>query len=213
MLKTTLVTFAFATLLYGASAPPIAVFLDFDNQPSETSIAQMQQEVASILRPSGLQLDWRILKDRKGDESFPDLVVVKFKGSCQMRNPALDSELGPALPGSALASTQVSDGHVLPFSDVECDRIRRYIAPEVSSHDQEKRDTVYGKALGRVVAHELYHVFTGTQHHSNEGVARSFHTRKDLTAKQFLFSPSESNAIHELKWRALLAPEAGVAER
>jgi hypothetical protein len=207
MFKTTFVAIAFSTMVHAASAPSIAVFLDFENQPSETSVAQMKREISSILEPSGLQLDFRMLNNRKGDESFSDLVVLKFKGSCQMRNPAMDSELGPAIAGSALASTQVSDGRILPFSDVECDRIRRYIAPDVSSHDLDKRDAVYGKALGRVVAHELYHIFAGTPHHSKEGVARSFHTRRDLTAKQFRFSPSESNELHELKWRALLASE------
>ena len=114
---------------------------------------------------------------------------------------------GPAVNGFALASTPVSDGRILPFSDVECDRIRRYIAPEVSSNDTDKRETVYGKALGRVVAHELYHIFAGTPVHAKEGVARSFHTRHDLTAKQFRFAPNESNTLHELKWKALLAGE------
>ncbi len=207
MWKTTFVTLAFSALVQAASAPAIAVFLDFENQPSATSVTQMEREISSILKPSGLELDFRLLKNRQSNESFSDLVVLKFKGSCQMHNPALDNELGPSLSGGALASTQVSDGHILPFSDVECDKIRRYIAPGVSSNDKEKREAVYGKALGRVVAHELYHIFAGTTHHASEGVARSFHTRRDLTAKEFRFSASESNALHELKWRALLAGE------
>jgi hypothetical protein len=207
MFKTTFVALAFSAMVHAAGVPSIAVFLDFENQPSETSVTQMEREISSILKPSGLQLDFRMLNSRKGDESFSDLVVLKFKGSCQMRTPALDSELGPSIAGSALASTQVSDGRILPFSDVECDKIRRYIAPDVNWNDPDKRDTVYGKALGRVVAHELYHIFAGTPQHAKDGVARSFHTRRDLTAKQFRFSPSESNALHELKWRALLASE------
>lgn len=207
MFKTTFVALAFSTMVYAASAPSIAVFLDFESQPSETSVAQMEQEISSILKPSGLQLDFRMLNNRKSDEAFADLVVLKFKGSCQMRNPTLDSELGPSIAGSALASTQVSDGRILPFSDVECDKIRRYISPDVSSNDKDKRDTIYGKALGRVVAHELYHIFAGTPHHSRDGVARSFHTRRDLTAKEFRFSPAESAMLHDLKWRALLASE------
>ncbi|MCU1258223.1 MAG: hypothetical protein JWO80_1108 [Bryobacterales bacterium] len=207
MFKTTFVALAFTTLAHAAGVPQIAIFLDFENEPSVTSISEMKEEVSAILKPSGLQLDWRMLNNRKDDESFQDLVVVKFKGSCQMRNPALDSELGPSIGGVALASTQVSDGRVLPFSDVECDRIRHYISNEVVSKDEEKRESIYGRALGRVLAHELYHIFTGTQHHAHEGVARSFHTRRDLTGKEFRFSPTESNMLHQLKWRALLASE------
>ena len=93
MLKTTFVSLVFSTVVYGATAPPIAVFLDFETQPSETSVSTMEQEIATILKPSGLQLDFRMLHDRTSEETFSDLVVLKFKGSCQMRYVALDSEL------------------------------------------------------------------------------------------------------------------------
>lgn len=196
-----------AAFANAAEVPSIAVFMDFESEPSSASVAEMQQEVSAILKPSGLALDWRMLNDRRPDESFQDLVVVRFRGSCQMRNPSLDSELGPSVVGAALASTQISDGRILPFSDVECDRVRRYIAPGINSGDEQKRDSIYGKALGRVLAHELYHIFTGTSEHAQSGVARSFHTRKDLTAKQFVFTPRETETLHEVKWRALLAGE------
>jgi len=66
---------------------------------------------------------------------------------------------------------------------------------------------MYGRALGRVVAHELYHIFAATETHGKDGVARSFHTRRDLTGKQFRFSQKETAALHDIKWRALLAGE------
>jgi len=192
---------------YAASPPPIAVFVDFETQPSVASVAQMKMEVASILEPSGLSLNWRSLKDRSHGESFPDLVVLRFKGSCQVRNPAMDSELGPAVERQALARTMVSDGRVLPFTDVKCDEIRRYLAPELDRIANPKRETVYGKALGRVVAHELYHILAETEVHAKDGVARSFHTRRDLTGEEFRFTAKETATLHDLKWRALLAGE------
>lgn len=193
--------------LLQAATPFIAVFVDFENQPSSASVSQMKQEVATILKPSGLLLDWRTLNSRSAGESFPDLVVLKFKGSCQVRNPAMDSELGPAVEGGALATTVVSDGRVLPFSDVRCNEIQRYLAPNLAGVNSPKQEEMYGRALGRVVAHELYHIFAATETHGKDGVARSFHTRRDLTGKQFRFSQKETAALHDIKWRALLAGE------
>ncbi len=209
MFRTTFVTLLFTVLAHAASAPSITIFLDFETLPSATSVFQMEREVTEILKPSGLALEWRMLNDRQSGESFQDLVVVKFRGSCQMRNPALDSELGPDMGGGhvALASTQVSDGRILPFSDVECDRVRQYISPDVSARDEEKRDAILGRALGRVLAHEFYHIFAATPHHAAEGVARASHSRHDLTAREFRFSAAETNQLHELKYRAMLAGE------
>ncbi len=201
------VTIAFTCIAQAASAPSIAIFVDFENQPSVASVTEMKMEVAAILEPAGLSLNWRSLNDRGAGESFPDLVVLKFRGSCQVRNPSMDSELGPAVEGQSLASTMVSDGHVLPFTDVKCNEVRRFLAPELLRIASPKRDAIYGKALGRVVAHELYHILAETEVHGTDGVARSSHTRRDLTAEQFRFTPKETATLHDVKWRALLAGE------
>lgn len=198
----------FCCIARAANAPSIAVFLDFETTPSAESVSQMKAEVALILAPSGLSLDWRSLTGRSSTETFPDLVVVRFRGSCQVRNPAMDSELGPAFDHVALASTAVEDGQVLPFSDIKCDEIRRFLAPNLSAVNLPKRESIYGKALGRVVAHELYHIFAATEKHAKQGVARESHSRRDLTDEQFRFSDQETALLHEIKWRALLASEA-----
>ena len=56
------------------------------------------------------------------------------------------------------AFTHVSDGNVLPFSEVECDKIASSIRPEMSKSQWHDRDSVLGRAMGRVLAHELYHM-------------------------------------------------------
>ncbi|MGI8989027.1 MAG: hypothetical protein ACR2I2_05505 [Bryobacteraceae bacterium] len=188
--------------------PPITIFLDFEKPPSAATVEEMKREVASILHPTGLRLDWRLLDEPRGLESFADLVVVKFAGHCEMSPIPYYSELGPESAGAALAYTNSSDGHVLPFSEVQCDQIRRYIGPTAKSGTKVQQDLVLGRAMGRVVAHELYHIFAGTAKHGPEGVARSFHTRRELVAKEFKLDPKDSARLRELKWRALLAGEA-----
>jgi len=61
------------------------------------------------------------------------------------------------------------DGKVLPFSDVECDRVRASIR---SANGRQLSDLVLGRALARVLAHELYHVLARTPTHARAGLAK-----------------------------------------
>ncbi len=193
--------------LFAADVAPIAMFADFENLPSATSISEMEQEVSAILKPSGLQISWHSLKDRKVGESFPDLVVLRFRGSCQVTDSNQYSELRPGMEVKTLAFTAISDGQILPFTDIFCDQVRRYIGPNITETNLMKRDTVYGRALGRVVAHELYHILVKTTEHSKSGVACSVHTRKDLTNSAFRFHDQEISRLREVSSRMVLASE------
>jgi len=194
----------FCTLLccvhvFAGGPSPIAVFMDFQSEPSVETLAQMKLEISAIMKPAGLDFDWRMMKDRQTGESFRDLVVLNFKGHCQTVGPTYD-ELGPIAMRQPLAFTRVSEGHVLPFSDVECDTIRNYIASNVASAQPREREGILGRALGRVVAHEMYHMLASTTEHAQGGVARSFHTRKDLTDPEFHFSARETKLLREISF-------------
>ena len=194
-------------LAAATNSQAVAVFIDFESEPSEESVSEMKAEVSSILAPSGIILDWHSLAENFEFKSYPDLVVFKFHGSCQVRNPAMDSELGPAMEHIALASTSVESGHVLPFSDVRCDEIRRFLAQNLAGTKRPKRESMYGKALGRVVAHELFHMLAATEKHGKQGVARASHSRLDLTEKTFNFSDHETAMLRDYKVRAMLSGE------
>jgi hypothetical protein len=195
--------------LIAAESTAIAVFMDFETEPSAEALSQMKNEIAEIMKPSGIRFDWRMMRDRRAGDSFRDLVVVSFKGSCQADHPVLYNELGPVVEKQPLAFTRISDGQVLPFSDVECDTIRRFIGPVVASASPQNRNGILGRALGRVVAHEMYHMFARTTAHAQEGVARSFHTRKELTAREFHFTEHESQMLRDIKWKELLLSGEG----
>jgi hypothetical protein len=182
--------------------------MDFQSEPSPAAVSQMEREITAIMQPSGLAFDWRMMKDRRTGESFHDLVIFSFKGLCQAAGPIYD-ELGPIGDKRALAYTRVSDGRVLPFSDVECDTIRRYIAPNVQSAHPALREGMLGRALGRVVAHEMYHMLARTTDHAESGVARSFHTRKDLTDPEFHFAAREAEMLKRLDEKAPWAINLG----
>jgi hypothetical protein len=182
------------------NAPPaVTVYTQFDKPYSAVSLDEMKHELETIMGPLGLDFAWRSLAGARGNEVSAELVVVTFKGTCEM-----DDELGLGLETGALGWTHMSDGAVLPFSDLDCDKIRRFISPEIRSLDAACREVVYGRALGRVLAHELYHVFTNTTRHASWGVAKALYTAHELVSDHFQFQEKDTTALRGGKLKAVL---------
>jgi len=152
----------------------------------------LEEEVEAIMAPSGFQFEWRSLANVKGNEVSAELAVVKFKGKCDASN----LHPHPAQPG-ALGWTHISDGVVLPFSDVDCSRIRAFIQMSLLAVPVKIREEVFGRAVGRVLAHELYHIFAKTTHHASDGVAKSSYSVRDLLSDDFVFEERESTELRD----------------
>jgi hypothetical protein len=177
-------------------AAPIGIYTSFDGPHSEYAAAAMQREVESLTKSSGFELQWRSLDGPRAEETFSDLMVVKFHGKCNMEGiQLLFNELGPEGEGGALGSTKTSDGQVLPFSELECDRIRRSIAPLAVGYSKEERESLLGRAMGRVLAHELFHVFANSDKHGQQGVTKPAYSRRDLVAEGFEFDSQDTKRI------------------
>lgn len=153
--------------------PAIGVFIDFDATPSARSVDVMKEEAGKIMRSAGYRLDWRALSQNQGKEAFSRVVVVKFHGKCRLEYPFHEMDPDETL---TLASTEVQGGHVLPFSDVQCDEVRKILA----TGTPPDRQKALGLALGRVVAHELYHLLADTTKHASAGLAKATHDCMDL---------------------------------
>jgi hypothetical protein len=165
--------------------PSIGVFIDFDAVPSPLSVDVMKREAAKIMKSAGYRLDWRALRENQGKEAFANVVVVKFHGKCRLEYPALSS--AGADESVTLASTLVRDGHVLPYSDVQCDDVRR-VLEYGTPPDRQK---ALGVALGRIVAHELYHFLADTTKHASAGLAKATHDWLELAAGAAAFRQSD----------------------
>ena len=111
--------------------------------------------------------------------------------------------------GEALASTHSVDDHITPFTDIQCSRVGRYISPLLAAASPTAREEALGRAMGRVLAHELYHVFTGNERHADGGIARSFQKREELTADEFEFEPAQNEELRAFK--AKLEPLPGLS--
>jgi len=150
--------------------------------------------VKSIMAPMGLRFTWRALPGAGGSEASVELAVITFKGRCDVDGlTAHRSNPGP------LGWTHISNGVILPFATVDCHGIRGFIQKELLTLPAEDREEAYGHALGRVLAHELRHIFANTTTHSSSGVGKSRYTARELLSSRFQFEARESLALRTSK--------------
>ena len=169
-----------------AKTASLTVVFQFDGPHSEKSFQEMKLELNAILKDSGIQIDWRERNQVRSSDSFANLVVVKFRGACKI-GPAVDRESEPG----PLAFTNTSDGAILPFSEVECDRVRSTLLRARPGQDYGHSEIIFGRALARVLAHELYHVLAGTESHSHQGITQRALSGADLVSDQLELDPAE----------------------
>jgi len=178
---------------------PIALYTQFQEDPPEAVTEALHDELDSVMAPMGLRFEWHSLTGARGNEVAVELAVLTFKGRCDVAG--LMPRNGS--PG-ALGWTHVSDGIILPFSDVDCDRIRGFVQKELLSVHPDDRETAFGRALARVVAHELYHIFANTAKHGSCGIGKSAYTVQELLSEDFQFEARESEALRTSKAHEVL---------
>jgi hypothetical protein len=166
---------------------PATLYIEFQQAPSPAVMESIRGETEAIMGRLGIGLEWRSLAEATGSEVSVQLAVIRFRGRCGV------SGLSPhrVQPG-ALGWTHESDGIILPFGDVDCDRIRTFLQVDLLGVPAMDRELVFGRAVGRVLAHELYHIFTRSSHHSPEGVGKAAYAVRDLMGGHFVFDASES---------------------
>jgi hypothetical protein len=160
----------------------VTILFKFESAHSQIAVQEMKRELGTLMDPLGFELDWRDRGDTAKADVFEDLVLVDFRGRCSM--------LAADLPGQgngALAHTAVSDGKVLPFSEVECDRVRAFLHSAKAGAEGQPPDLALGRALARVLAHELHHVLSQSTAHSDSGLAKPSLSRAELVSQSLEF--------------------------
>ncbi|MGD0872911.1 MAG: hypothetical protein ABSB88_25480 [Bryobacteraceae bacterium] len=176
-----------------AAEPPtvarVALYVQFDQTPPAAVMNSLRTELDSIMAPAGLQFEWRALADSSA-EVTAELAVVSFKGRCD------STSLPPhsTNPG-ALGWTHISDGVILPFTDLDCGGLRAFLGEQLLALARGDRDAALGRALGRVLAHELYHIFANTTRHAPDGIGKPAYSVEDLLSADFRFAKREALAM------------------
>jgi hypothetical protein len=171
----------------------LAIYTRFSHPPSALSIAYMKTELDAIMRPFSLRLNWRSLEQGGGHEIVTNLVVVSFQGVCQ-------ADTLPHWNPSAgnLGWTHIADGQILPFADVDCDSIRRLMTASLASAGPPERERLLGRAMARVLAHELYHFLARTTRHASTGIAKASYTGSDLASGFLLFDEAQLRSVRRM---------------
>jgi hypothetical protein len=173
-----------------ALAEGITIVLDFEGPRSEPSIAEMKREFTGIMKDTAVHFDFRW----RGDVSqgpVSDVVLVRFTGKCEL-GPAgyLYDERGP------MAFTYSTDGVVQPFSQVACDKVTSAIRPAMAGGDFARADILLGRALGRVLAHEVMHILSKSGAHGHAGVARTALSGRQLIAPELRLDLVDLDRMH-----------------
>src|ERR1700683_5847639 len=180
----TVVSAGWAASLRPATAK-LTVYLKTDASQTVRPLDSMKRELSRLMQTAGYELEWRGPQDSHIDTGA-FLAVVELRGDCEA--PAGSLPAGSALPGLAdLASTFISDGQVLPFAWVNCGNVTKFLAPALFDQPGARGDFMLGRAIGRLIAHEIYHMLMQTREHTRNGISKPCFTAADLTANRFEF--------------------------
>ena len=186
------ISLPFSVCAANLSMASLAVYNSWDSPPSVALVTEMEAEVSRIFAAAGVRVTWRTLTSPRKPEDFPAIVIFRFHGVCSFDRGPVPDERSAIESGFSLAKTDVVDGQVLPFATVDCDGVRRFIAPDMKYLTAEQRNARLGRALARVSAHEIYHMLTKSERHTRIGIARASFSRSELTAPTFFFAQKET---------------------
>jgi hypothetical protein len=182
---------------------PITLYTDFQQESPEAVTNAMRNELDAIMVAVGLRFDWLSLAEA-GRHVTPELAVIHFNGECDAQG--LRPEWG--YPG-ALGWTHIGDGQIQPFIDIDCEAVRLLLERDLMAAPESRRDPAFGRAIARVLAHELYHVLASTRKHTGTGIAKAGFTPDDLLAQTLLFGEKEYAALLNRRGK-LVAQAAGL---
>lgn len=186
------------------ASPSVAIYYSFDLPPSLAAVGAMKAETAKIFDPALISIDWRALGPH-GGESAGELIVVRFRGSCSDGIWSAENHASAVTGGFPLADSKTVNGQVLPFADIDCGALETYLSGQHFAQPAES----LGKAMARVLSHEIYHILTDSPAHARTGIARAEHSRDDLTASAFTFGKPEMDWLKDWSARSRLMASGG----
>jgi hypothetical protein len=200
MFARSLALFALVSISAAASdLPPagaITIYLKSDTA-GVAAVTYMRRELSDLMQTAGYRIEWLNAPSAIPDVRNAQLVVLDLTGDCTAKQGS--GEWNEDLDIGSLASTPVSDGQILPFSTLHCDALNRVLGRSIAAASDQRRSWLYGRAMARLAAHELYHVLSNTRSHSQEGVAKPCFSARDLLADHFEF---ENAALAKMRHAA-----------
>lgn len=153
----------------------VTLVMDAERPLPSRAIEAMREEMKRLFSGSRLRLEWADREAAGLGFEADGIVVVRLRGECRMPElPMPPDERGP------LAWTHISDGMVLPFSEIDCTRVTRAAQAALRGGERLLGDAFLGRALARVAAHELVHILLQRREHVSKGIFRRGLTPREL---------------------------------
>ena len=160
--------------------------------PSGPVLEAIEREVNTAIEPSGVRLNWRPQGLAAGEVSG-QVAIIQMRGQCTAAA-RVRADLPQAEP---LGQTHVVNGQVLPFADLLCDAVHKLVDRDLRRVAPAEREELLGRALGRVLAHELYHILLRSTGHGSHGLSRSEQSSAELLAPENTFAASDERRMAE----------------
>jgi hypothetical protein len=180
-----------------AQETSVDVFLDVEHGAQAGVLISLQREVEQAVSPSGLNVHWHSMDASQYTQVYEHMAMLHLRGECRVDAPRPRKNTKNGRQPEALGQTQVVEGKVLPIAEIRCDAVRRLIDREMNATVPDQRGEMLGRALGRVIAHELYHILLRSIDHGREGLARPAQSSTDLVAEENRFGQPEERKLSE----------------
>jgi|SRR5579871_1795083 len=171
-------------------ATSLNLLLRSDSEIAPGVLESVEKEVRTIFSGTALELQFEEPNQPGGTYSW--MAVLRFHGVCAA-GPVHGTPATKERPVRELGTTHIVEGAIIPFADIECDAVRRTLGI-AKSGTTALDEPILGRALGRVVAHELYHILLKDEHHGR-GLAAAAFSRSDLVAAHRSFDAADLNRM------------------
>jgi hypothetical protein len=167
----------------------LAIITRFDHLDRNPAFQEMRRELDHILRPLGLRIEWWPAEEDPPGRTTNHLVTVWFRGECS------DRDDPPEQAGNKqLGLTHITDGELLPYVEIDCEGVRSHIRAQLRASGG-RAPLLLGRALARVLAHEMYHVLAKTREHGEGGLGRAQLSPDDLLCPRLTFPAEQMEAM------------------
>jgi hypothetical protein len=166
-------------------------------------LAEMQRELASAFQPVEPKLEWVIAPDLPGFCENCRLLFVTFLGHCVVR-PWTPEE--PTVKIARwLGRTLTTNGELYPYIEIDCGRTLAFVRTGTILQIPLSVSQL-GRALARVLAHELYHVLADTKVHGSSVLTSSKFRPSDLLYHHLAFEERDLRRMFPCSREFLRSP-------
>jgi hypothetical protein len=162
---------------------PVSVVLDLEKPLDDGVYLGLDEELHRIFFGTATPLEL-VTPDLNAHPEFSnEILMTRIRGACQVdAMPSLHPH-----KADTLGRTLVTDGRILPYIELDCRQISGAVKQQLLGRPKAQRQRLLGRAMARVLAHEIYHVLAQTHRHGPHGVAAETMTGDDLVKDRLDF--------------------------